>query len=216
MIMSHPEKNYHPAEELWNVATHLGGLAVMAGCGILLLLRCSTTVAFMTALIYAASLLCVYASSGFYHLAKDRIIRERLRLCDHAAIYLLIAGTYTPLMIIAVGGVAGWSVLAVNWILAAIGIIFEIAGCKPFKGFTILLYITMGWLCVAVAGRMISALDTQQLLFLVAGGVAYTAGVPFYLAKWKYAHAVWHVWVLAGSLLQFISVIMMIKPQLPG
>lgn len=204
--MAGPEKVYHPAEEVMNVATHISGLAVMLSCGGVLLAKCTSGIAWWAVLIYVVSLGCVYASSGAYHWAKEKKLRAFLRTCDHAAIYLLIAGTYTPLMLLAVGGKAGITVMCINWGLALAGIVCEIAAYKPFRGFTILLYITMGWLCIAVAGRMIAAMEAVELLFLLAGGIAYTAGVIFYLARWKYAHALWHVFVLAGSLLQFVTV----------
>ena len=204
--MARPEKIYHPAEERLNIATHAAGLIIMLVCGAVLLAKCNGAAALTAVLIYVLSLGCVYASSAAYHWAKEKKLRAFLRLCDHAAIYLLIAGTYTPLMLLAVGGAAGISVLIINWVLACTGVAFEIAGCKPFKGFSIMMYIVMGWLCVVVGGRMIAALESTELAFLFAGGVAYTAGVGFYLSSRRYAHAVWHLFVLAGSLLQLAAV----------
>ncbi len=209
--MTETVKIYHPAEEALNVITHLGGLLLVFYGGWLLAGRVSDGRETAAAVIYLLSLAAVYASSGFYHLCPVGKARRFMRLCDHASIYLLIAGTYTPLMLLAVGGVSGITVLTANWIFAALGISMELSGYRPFKNCALVLYVIMGWLCVAVAKPMIERLSAAELGFLLAGGVAYTSGIIFYVSGRRYAHALWHLFVLAGSILQFVSVFMVIS-----
>lgn len=209
--MNESVKTYHPAEEALNVITHLGALLLVFYGGWLLAGRVRNCRETAAAVIYLLSLAAVYASSGFYHLCPVGRARRFMRLCDHASIYLLIAGTYTPLMLIAVGGASGITVLIANWTFALIGITMELTRWHPFKGCSLVLYVIMGWLCIVVAVPMIEKLTGPELGFLLAGGVAYTSGIIFYLSGRRYAHALWHMFVIAGSVLQFISILMVLS-----
>ncbi len=208
-MSSSPAKIYSPGEERLNVYTHrLGAAAVLlAGAGLtgIAALR-GSEINFIAVAVYVVSLFAMFAGSASYHYAKDPAERAKLRVLDHAAIYLLIAGTYTPLMLLMLPNWHGYSVLATVWALALAGITLEILKIKPFKGFSILLYVLMGWACMAVLPQLTASMSAYEFSFLLWGGIAYTAGVPFYICRKNYCHALWHVFVLAGAALHFISI----------
>jgi hemolysin III len=132
---------------------------------------------------------------------------------DHAAIFLLIAGTYTPFCLISLRGPWGWTLLGLVWGLAVIGILLELAGPKRYEKWSLLLYLGMGWLVLIAIKPMLSSVESGGLWLLLAGGVAYTLGAAFYAwEKLDYNHAIWHLFVLAGSLLHFLSVFFYLLP----
>ncbi len=204
--MSRTPKTYSPREEFLNVATHAAGIVFAMAATVLLCRKAALFPDALGAWIYGLSMAALFAGSTFYHKAFDPEKRAKLRLFDHSAIYLLIAGTYTPLMLTAVPTPAGRIVLAVVWFCAVIGITFELLQKKPFKGFSIVLYLISGWACVAIMPQLYAYMGMEAFLYLLGGGVAYTAGVPFYLSKKEFAHALWHVFVLAGAALQFVAI----------
>lgn len=202
------EKHYPPAEEAANILSHGAGIILAIAGAVLLCTRSGSSLrSWAGALVYGISLSLMFAASAFYHKTKEPRLRRKLRKLDHAAIYLLIAGTYTPLMLLAVPGKSGRIVLASVWIIALAGILLELNGIKPFRGFSIVLYILAGWLCVAILPELIRALPDGAFFPLLAGGIAYTAGVPFYLSKRIFAHALWHFFVLAGAGLHFMTIL---------
>ncbi len=203
-------KIYIPGEERLNVWSHRLGaaLALLAGGWILFRLASAPVsgIAFFAVAVYLISLFIMFAGSASYHFAKEPAERAKLRILDHAAIYLLIAGTYTPLMLLVLPNFSGCCVLAAVWGLAATGMTLEFLKVKPFKGFSILLYILMGWACMAVLSDLTAAMTAQAFRYLLWGGIAYTAGVPFYVCRKHYCHALWHIFVLAGAALHFIAI----------
>jgi len=205
-------KVYIPGEERLNVLTHALGAAASLAAAAWLTAVAENAIQTAAGLLYGASLCILFGGSALYHAAKEPGRRAKLRLLDHSAIYFLIAGTYTPLMLVAVPGKWGYSVLGFVWAVSLTGVICELLHFKPFRGFSIVLYILAGWACAAILPQLVSALGRTAFLFLLAGGIAYTAGVPFYVIRKNYFHAVWHFFVLAGAVLQFVCVLMTYRP----
>lgn len=163
--------------------------------------------------IYGASLILVYTTSTLYHSATHDATRQRLRILDHVAIFLLIAGTYTPFVLIALRGTWGWSLFAIVWTLAALGVAFELTALRRFRRAMIALYIAMGWVGLIALRPLVAALPSGGLWLLFGGGLSYTFGVLFYVWRsLRYHHAVWHAFVLGGSVLQYFAVLWYVLP----
>lgn len=197
-------------EELANTLTHgTGAVASVVALVVLVILvaRGGDAWEIVSVTLFGATLLTLYLASTLYHAALDPRVRARLEVFDHGAIYLLIAGTYTPFTIGVLRGGWGWSLFGVIWGLALAGIVFKVFFAGRFKVTSTLIYLAMGWLVIIAAGPMLRQLSPATLGWLLAGGLAYTAGTPFYHAtRFRYAHAVWHVFVLAGSVCHVIAV----------
>ena len=199
-----------------NGLTHLGGaVAATIGLAVLLVIGWSSTGKVISVLIYGLSLIGLFASSATYHLADVRPkIQEILRKVDHSAIYLLIAGTYTPFCINAFTGFWRWGLLTIIWSLAGIGILVKLFTVNAPRWISAGTYVLMGWLCIAAIGEMLVTLPTFALTWLVAGGIIYTLGALVYITKimnfWpgKFGyHEVWHIFVLLGALAHFVAVV---------
>lgn len=161
--------------------------------------------------VYGFSLILLYAASTLYHIAKDPQFKRFLRTADHCAIYLLIAGSYTPFTMLILGGAWGWTLFTIVWGLAFIGIVFKVFFGHRFKLLSTSIYLFMGWLVVVAAEPLINALHIEGLYWLAAGGLCYTGGVIFYLKdKRRFYHAIWHLFVLAGSACHYIAVLLYI------
>ena len=157
--------------------------------------------------VFVATLVLLYTASTVYHAVSAPAVKARLKVLDHGAIYLLIAGTYTPFMIGDLRGGWGWSLFGVIWGLAVTGIVFKVFYAGRLRILSTAVYVAMGWLVVIAIGPMIHHLNTRTLAWLVAGGIAYTAGTPFY--HWKrirFSHAIWHAFVLLGSACHALAV----------
>ena len=164
--------------------------------------------------VFGATLILLYTASTLYHGVPNAGAKPTLRALDHIAIYLLIDGTYTPFSLIALRGAWGWGLFATVWSLALFGIVLELTPLKRFRLAAVGLYLGMGWSALAAAEPLFHHLAAGGLWLLFGGGVAYTAGVPFYL--WKslpFSHAVWHVFVLLGSVLHFFAVLFYVLPS---
>jgi hemolysin III len=160
------------------------------------------------------SALLLFTTSVMYHSSTSPRLRPRLRLLDHSAIYVLIAGTYTPFALGVLGGTWGWTLFGLVWGLAAAGIIAKTMLGFRFPAASTLLYLAMGWIGVVVAKPLMATLTQHELTWIVAGGLAYTFGVPFYALKGRpYMHAVWHVFVLAGVACHFVAVLSVMAPR---
>lgn len=163
--------------------------------------------------IYGGSLVLLYLASTLYHSFTNEKLKYIFKIIDHSAIYLLIAGTYTPFTLVLLHGVLGWTVFGVVWGLAVIGVTFQIFFVKRFKVLSTICYLVMGWLMVIFIKPLVLALPTMGLFWLIAGGLFYTVGALFYLYRWfPYNHAVWHLFVLAGSISHFITVLFYVLP----
>jgi len=159
------------------------------------------------AVVFVVTLVTLYTASTAYHAARTERIKRRLKIFDHCAIYLLIAGSYTPFLLNDLRGPWGWSLFGVIWGLAVAGVTFKFFFTGRFPLVSTSVYLLMGWLVLVAAVPMLRSMQLTTLAWLAAGGLAYTAGTPFYHAvRMRYAHAVWHVFVLAGSACHAIAV----------
>ena len=208
---------YTFGEELANALTH--GLGVLLSiAGMIVLMAAAAIVGgvreIASCAIYGFTLILLYTTSTLYHSTRSPRRKQLLRTLDHLAIFLLIAGTYTPYVLIALSGAWSWSLCVLIWSLAALGVIVELTALRRFRGAMVALYIAMGWVGVIAIKPLLAALPAAGLALLFGGGVSYTFGVLFY--QWRslrYHHAIWHLFVLGGSVLQFFSVLWYVLPQ---
>ncbi len=203
---------YSPREEAVNTLIHGSGIAIALG-GVLALLVIAPWSSFLEVfalLVYGASLLLMYTASTIYHGTRHAGRKALFRKFDHCAIFLLIAGTYTPLMLLAVKTGLGYVVLGIIWFLAVGGIVMKCFTLRSFYGLSVILYGVMGWLCMCCIGSLYHGMTPPAFVFLIGGGVFYTLGIVFYLIERPYFHAVWHVFVIIGSSLHFLTIAMLI------
>lgn len=197
-------------EEIANSVTHgLGLLASLVGAFVLVSLSVEQGEAWhvVSAAIYGVTLVALYAASTLYHALKGTRARKVLRVLDHCSIYLLIAGTYTPVTLVSMRGGWGWTLFGLAWGLAAVGIAFKILATGRFAILSTLAYVLMGWLCIVAVKPMFVLLSPGALALLGAGGVLYTAGIVFYNSKRvPYSHAVCHLFVVAGSVCHYLAI----------
>jgi hemolysin III len=210
--------DYSRAEEVAHVATH--GLGIAASLvGIAWLITAAATAGagpwrVTGGLVFGVSALILFMTSVAYHAASSPRLKPRLRLLDHSAIYLLIAGTYTPFALGVLGGAWGWTLFGLVWGLALVGILAKTTLGFRFPVSSVLLYLGMGWLGVIAARPLMQSLTTHELTWIVAGGLAYTAGVPFYMWKGRrFTHAIWHLFVLGGVACHFVAVLSVMTPR---
>lgn len=196
-------------EEKLNAVTHgIGTLFALVGLFILLFSsRLNGDVwHLVSSYIYGISLVLLYLASTLYHSVSNEKLKYIFKIFDHAAIYLLIAGTYTPFALVLFRGALGWTVFGVVWGLALIGVVLKIFFVKRFKVISTICYIVMGWLMLILIKPLINALPTAGIYWLVGGGLFYTLGTIFYLYRFPFNHAIWHLFVLAGSAAHYITV----------
>jgi len=201
---------YSPAEERLNIGSHIIGLLLSVVGLILLLFRAAiegTLIEVFSAAVFGASLVALYGASTAYHRAVVPAVRKRLRVVDHAIIYVLIAGTYTPFTLITLQGPVGWTVFGVSWLMAIIGIVLKLFYTGRFHLLSTLMYVFMGWMIIFAVKPLAHNLSTAGLFWLGAGGLFYTVGAVIYsIRKIPFNHAIFHLFVLAGSICHFISV----------
>lgn len=197
-------------EELLNALTHGLGVILSIGAGAVLITLAAVFAGareVVGAAVFVASLTLLYTASTLYHSARDPDWRARLKVLDHCAIFLLIAGTYTPFTIAALRGGWGWSLFGVIWGLAVIGIVLKLFFTGRYHRLSTATYIGMGWLVVVALAPLSQVLTPAAMVSLVLGGVLYTAGTVFYhCERIPYSHAIWHLFVLGGSTCHFIAV----------
>jgi hemolysin III len=197
-------------EELANTVTHgLGALGSIAACVLLIVQAAAVGDPWkiVTSSIFGASLIALYLASTLYHAARAPRIKARLKVVDHATIYVLIAGTYTPFTLVGLRGGWGWSLFGVIWGLAVAGVVFKFFLTGRYTRLSTGIYVAMGWLVLIAVVPMVRELSPRTLVWLVAGGLWYTSGTAFYHARrLPYAHAVWHVFVMMGSLCHVLAV----------
>ncbi len=193
----------HTREEIANAVTHGIGVLLSIGAGatlIALLAIHAGAREVVGAAVFAATLVLLYTTSTLYHAIPHAAAKRRLQVFDHCAIFLLIAGTYTPFTVAAIKGGLGWSLFGAVWGLAFLGIVFKLFFTGRLKALSTTIYVAMGWLVVIAAVPISRELEPAALDWLIAGGIAYTAGTLFYhRSRLRYSHAVWHLFVLAGS-----------------
>ena len=203
-------------EESANAWTHgLGATAALVGGAVLVTLAALRGDAWQLAgaMVFALSLLMLYVASTLYHSTAHPATKIRLKVLDHCAIYLLIAGTYTPFTLVGLRGPWGWGLFAALWSLALAGVVFKLFYTGRLKILSTAIYIAMGWLGLVAIKPLFTALDAWTLGWLVAGGVAYTGGTVFYhRPSLRYSHAIWHLFVLTGSTCHYIAVLAHVVP----
>jgi len=206
--------NYIPAysvkEEIVNVITHGLGLLLSIPALVLLIVYASTqgTVWHIVSFsIYGSTLVTLYLASTLYHAARKPNARRKLNIFDHSAIYLLIAGTYTPFLLVTLKGAWGWSLFGVVWGFAIVGVVMKFFFMSKYKVVSALAYILMGWVIIIAVKPLINNLETGGLWWLLAGGISYTVGAVLYtLKKLPYHHGIFHVFVLGGSFAHWMAV----------
>jgi hemolysin III len=209
-------KHYSLIEEKTNIISHGIGFILSIVALVLLVTHANlygNTWHIVSFSIFGASLIILFAASTFYHSAKRPELRNRLRIIDHASIYILIAGTYTPFTLVTLNGPIGWSIFGIAWGLALTGIILKLFLTGKYDLISTLMYVFMGWIIVFAIKPVINNLSLEGLLWLVAGGTAYTIGAVLYsIKKIKFNHAIFHVFVLIGSVCHFVSVFFYVLP----
>ena len=208
----------HLREELANALSHgMGAVFSLAGGAVLITLAAvaGSQAQLIGAIVFAVALVMLYTSSTLYHAIPHPVAKGRLKVFDHCAIYVLIAGTYTPFTLLGLRDHGGLWLLLVVWVLAALGIIFKLFYTGRFKLASTLIYLGMGWLSIVMIKSFLVAFSSATLLWLLAGGIAYSLGTVFYMSKRiPYAHAIWHGFVLMGSACHFVAVAMQVVPAL--
>jgi len=210
MKKSKQPKYYSPTEEKINVISHSVGFFVSIVALVLLVLRAvmyGNVLHVVSFTIFGISLIMLYAASSLYHSAKNEERRSRLKIFDHASIYVLIAGTYTPYTLVSLHGSTGWIIFGVSWGIALVGITLKLFFTGRFSIASTIMYVLMGWVIIFAINPLIHNLSSEGLFWLFLGGVAYTLGAVLYsIKKIKFNHAIFHILVLVGSLCHFISI----------
>ena len=207
MIESHRVTAYPANEERINIYSHALGLLLSAVALIVLTIKADGLLAIVSTVVFGISLMALYASSTIYHSAKDPTVRSRMRTVDHAMIYVLIAGTYTPFSLLVLQGAVGWAVFAVSWSMATIGITIKLYFTGRYNRLSTAMYVFMGWIIVFAIKPLAANISSAGLAWLFAGGVFYTLGAVFYsIRKMPYSHATFHIFCLLGSASHVVAV----------
>lgn len=196
-------------EERWNWLSHGFGF-VLSFFGLFLLLVANThktSYSTFSIIVYATSLIILYFASTAYHYTSDSSLKKRFRIMDHISIYLLIAGTYTPVTLIGLLGSKGWLLFILVWSFAAFGFILKLFFTGKFEILSVILYLIMGWLIMLDITTLTEIVGSDGIMYLMLGGLAYTFGIVFYaFNKLNFNHVIWHLFVLAGSIFHYIFI----------
>lgn len=209
--MSSIAQIYSKKEEIFNAVTHGLGIALsVAGLATLVTMAALHGDAWkmIASIVYGLSMITLYSASTLYHSFKNPIIRKRLNMFDHISIYYLIAGTYTPFVLVNIRGAWGWTIFGIVWGCAILGTILKLIYGDRFRKISTILYLCMGWMIVIAAKPLIVNTELGGLILLAAGGLLYSSGVVFY--KWKtlpFNHGIWHLFVLGGTVCHFFAVL---------
>ena len=207
---------YETKEEKLNVITHGIGFLLSIAALVLLVVYASKegTVWHITSFaIFGASLIVLYAASTLYHYTQNPGLRAKLNILDHSAIYVLIAGTYTPFTLVILKGWVGWTIFGLSWGLAIAGIVFKVFYFGKYDKISTIAYVFMGWVIIFAIKPLIDSFPFEGLMWLLAGGISYTLGALFYsIRKIRYNHAIFHVFVLIGSFCHFMAVFFYVLP----
>lgn len=218
-MTAHHARPQTRAEELANGITHGAGLIFsLAALPVIALVASGTREPLYIAgsVVFGITMVLVYLTSTVYHVLREGRAKQLFRVLDHSAIYLLIAGTYTPFALGALRGPWGWTLLGVNWGLAVFGIVAKFTVGFRFPRLSTVLYLAMGWVGIVAIQPMLTRVPIAGLLWLLAGGLFYTGGVVFYAtdARVRYGHAVWHICVMAGTICHVVAVVYHSAPRL--
>lgn len=207
---------YDPKEEKLNVISHFIGFVLSVIALFLLVYYANiegSTWHVVSFSIYGASLIVLYSASTLYHFNQQPELRQKLNIFDHAAIYILIAGTYTPFTLVVLKGWVGWTIFGVSWGLAIFGVIFKFFYTGKYDKISTIAYVLMGWIVIFAIKPLVNNLPTEGLVWLLAGGIFYTVGAILYSIKsLKYNHAIFHIFVLLGSFSHFMAVFFYVLP----
>lgn len=201
---------YTLGEEIFNAVSHGVGAGLGIAGTVLLLIRAalrSNILGIVAAAVYCATLILLYTMSTLYHALTARRAKYVFRVFDHCTIFLLIAGTYTPMMLVLLGDLKGILICLLLWAMTALCITLNAIDLERYRVFSMVCYVGMGWCAVAVIGSVVRALGLWGSVLLILGGVAYTAGLLFFRSKTRYMHAIWHLFVLAGSILHYFCIL---------
>jgi hemolysin III len=210
------ESPYSFIEELFNGITHGAGMVLSIAALVLLIVFSSiygSAGHIVSCTIFGVTLTLLYTASTLYHSAQKPQAKKVFKIFDHSCIYLLIAGTYTPFLLVTLRGALGWTMFGIIWFLAVSGVVLKVFFVHRFRIISTVAYVLMGWIIVIAIKPLTDSLPSGGLVWLIAGGMAYTLGVVFY--AWKrlpFNHAIWHLFVLAGSTCHFIAVIFYVIP----
>lgn len=202
-----------PFEEKLNTLSHgIGAVLGIAALVILIIFNTSkTNFSLFSVIVYGASIIVLFTASALYHAVKREKLKHYFRILDHISIYLLIAGTYTPVTLIALEQSSGWPLFYIVWVIAALGLILKIFFTGKFEFLSILLYLVMGWLVVFDFSYLSESIGSNGVFWLFAGGLFYTVGIVFYaIERVPYNHVIWHLFVLAGAICHFFMVLLYI------
>jgi len=203
-------KYYSPTEEKINVISHAAGFFMSIVALVFLVVRAGmygNVLHLVSFTIFGVSLMVLYAASSLYHNAKRPEVRKRLKIFDHASIYVLIAGTYTPFTLVTLEGTTGWVIFGVSWGIALIGITLKLFFTGRYSIASTVMYVLMGWVIIFAIKPLVHNLSADGLFWLFLGGLAYTAGAVLYsIKKIKFNHAIFHLLVLVGSFCHFVSI----------
>lgn len=210
------QKRYSLGEEIFNSVSHgIGSGLSIAGTVLLIIFAAiySNAWGVVSSAIYGASLIILYTMSTLYHAITNRRAKAFFRVMDHNTIFLLIAGTYTPITLVPLRGALGWVLFGVIWAAAVLGIVLNSVNLEKFRKPSVVCYLAMGWAVVFAVKPMLRSVNRLSLLFLLIGGAFYTFGIIFYvMKKKKYFHSVWHLFTVAGSVFHWFAVLfIMIK-----
>lgn len=208
---------YPKREEIANAITHgIGALLSLAGLVLLIVFSSIKGTAWhvVAFTIYGVSMLLLYACSTLVHSFKEGKVKDLFEFFDHSSIYIYIAGTYTPFMLVAIRGTLGWSLFGIVWGIALFGVLFKAFFVKKFLFMSTIFYLIMGWLIVIAWGPLTAAVPSTGIVLLVTGGILYSLGTVFYVWRaFPYHHAVWHLFVLAGSITHFFAILLYLLPS---
>jgi hemolysin III len=204
-------KPYSKREEMMNIVTHWIGTIIVslgAGCLITLSVLTGSVTKIVSVSIYGFSMIALYCASTLYHFAENEVTKKKLKVVDHCSIYLLIAGTYTPFLLINLKGVIGVTLFIIVWSIALFGIIAKVFFLNKFKKISLAVYLVMGWLIIFAIKPLIHSISTTGLVFIALGGLFYSGGVYFYTRKDKeFYHGIWHIFVLLGTIMHFFAIL---------
>lgn len=207
---------YSLSEEIINAVTHgIGALLASAALGLLVVFASlyGNIWHIVSFSVYGASLILLYSLSTLYHSFQSEKVKAIFKILDHSAIYVLIAGTYTPYALVTLRGALGWSIFGSVWGLAVVGIVFKAFFARRFKLVSTLSYVLMGWVIVLALKPLMANLSAQGVLWLILGGVSYSVGAVLYLfKKIPYNHAIFHLFVLGGSICHYFSILFYVLP----
>ena len=208
---------YEHKEEQFNIISHAVGLVLSIVALILLVIysvKYGSATHIVSFSIYGTSLIVLYSASTFYHYSKSPKLRSRLNIFDHAAIYVLIAGTYTPFTLVVLNGWVGWTIFGISWGLALVGIVLKLFYTGKYDTISTIAYVLMGWLIIIAIKPLVNNFSLSGLIWLLFGGIFYTIGaVLFMMHSLKYNHAIFHIFVLLGSFSHFMAVFYHVLPR---